>query len=105
MKRISALAEVEEKKIVAICPSVLGVTAADATKEFRIMFRIYLNGSGQGGISEFPHLGISLRPKAGAGLRWNCINEKGIKVARAAHQETSDESLDEKKFMLTIYIK
>ena len=62
-------------------------------------------------MSEFPYLGVSIRPNKGGALRWTCKNERGIKAARIAHQETfntdSNDGQSElsSRTVLTAYIK
>ena len=66
--------------------------------------------------SEFPYLGVTVKPHKGGALRWTCKNEKNVKVDRVAHQETfdfqdraivEDGEYDESKcrVVLTAYIK
>eukprot|EP01054_Gregarina_sp_Poly1_P006047 Gregarina_sp_Poly_1__6046@NODE_318_length_9563_cov_157_467039_g272_i0_p1_GENE_NODE_318_length_9563_cov_157_467039_g272_i0NODE_318_length_9563_cov_157_467039_g272_i0_p1_ORF_typecomplete_len1003_score163_60_NODE_318_length_9563_cov_157_467039_g272_i033766384 len=101
--RISALTGIDDESIVAVCPSVVSQTAADSTKEYDAIFRIYLDEQREGCESDFPFLGVSITPKQGCAVMWQCRNSRGIKLARSAHSERTKSGLS--RTFLTAYIR
>lgn len=49
---------------------------------------IFLNEPEEGGTTEFPHLGLGIRPQAGMMLMWNNVNLDGTLNYKTLHTGT-----------------
>ncbi|EZG47138.1 hypothetical protein GNI_132180 [Gregarina niphandrodes] len=88
VNRIAQICDVPDESIVGLCPSVVHKGAVDATKEFSTIIRIYLDEPQKtAASSDFPDLGLSITPKLGAALRWDCKDQDGSKTQLTKHKE------------------